>query len=172
MAEEKEEMDKAEEKKPAKKPFLRYMLLGGIVMALGAGGYVGWDLFVQGRETEDKKETRISKSSSKSKGEEVRISYPLESFIVNLMDKAGLGKRYLKVKITLEIGDEEDKRILDRHKPQLKDTILLLLSSQFFDDISTVEGKLELKQALLSRINQVLGSTLVHRIYFTEFVVQ
>jgi flagellar basal body-associated protein FliL len=35
-----------------------------------------------------------------------------------------------------------------------------------------MEGKLELKQALLSRINQALGEGIVQRIYFTEFVVQ
>jgi flagellar FliL protein len=116
--------------------------------------------------------TSTPESTSQSKEEETRMAFPLESFIVNLMDKSGLGKRYLKVTIVLELDGEEGKRIVQMHKPELKDTILLLLSSQFFDDISTVEGKLELKQALVSRINQALGGTLVHRIYFTEFVVQ
>jgi len=172
MAEEKEAVEKSEEEIPAKRPFLKYILLGGIVLVLGAGGYVGWDLFIKGKQSEDKKETRISKSSPKRKEKEVRMAYPLESFIVNLMDKAGLGKRYLKVRIILEIGDEEDKKMVERHKPQLTDTILLLLSSQLFNEINSMEGKLELKQALLSRINQVLGEGIVHRIYFTEFVVQ
>ena len=98
--------------------------------------------------------------------------YPLESFIVNLMDKNGLSNRYLKVTISLDIGDEGNRKTVERHKPQLMDTILLLLSSQSFSDINTMEGKIELKQALLSRINQDLGGRIVHRIYFTEFVVQ
>jgi len=172
MAEEKEAMEKSEEEIPAKRSFLKYILLGGIVLVLGAGGYVGWDLFIKGKKSEDKKETRISKSRSKSKKKEVRMTYPLESFIVNLMDKSGIGKRYLKVRIILEIGDEEDKKMVESHTPQLTDTILLLLSSQLFNEINSMEGKLELKQALLSRINQVLGEGIVHRIYFTEFVVQ
>jgi len=167
----KEEKD-AKEEIQAKKPFLKYILLGGIVIVLGAGGYVGWDLFVKERIEGSKKETRISKSRSKSRKKEARMTHPLESFIVNLMDKAGLGKRYLKVKIILEISDEEDKKMVETYKSQLRDTILLLLSSQLFSEISTMEGKLELKQALLSRINQVLGEGIVHRIYFTEFVVQ
>ena len=62
--------------------------------------------------------------------------------------------------------------MVETHKPQLKDTVLLLLSSHSFEEIRSVEGKIELKQALLSRINQVLGGGVVHRIYFTEFVVQ
>ena len=100
------------------------------------------------------------------------IAYPLDSFIVNLMDKAKVGKRYLKVRIVLEVGNEEGQKTVDNHIPQLKDTILLLLSSQSFSDINTMEGKIELKQLLVSKMNQLLGEGIVHRLYFTEFVVQ
>jgi flagellar FliL protein len=55
---------------------------------------------------------------------------------------------------------------------QLTDTIILLLSSQSFKEINSMEGKLYLKQSLLTRINQLLGGQIVRRIYFTEFVVQ
>jgi flagellar protein FliL len=61
---------------------------------------------------------------------------------------------------------------VDKHQIQLRDSIILLLSSQGFEEISTVEGKLGLKQELLSRVNQILGQGAVSRIYFTEFVVQ
>jgi len=167
----KKEKDAKEEKQP-KKSFLKFIILGVIVLVLGAGGYLGWDLFLKGDVKEHKKEARISKSSPKSKKKKLRIVHPLDSFIVNLMDKAGLGKRYLKATIILEVGSEEDKKMLESHKPQLRDTILILLSSQSFSDINTMEGKIELKQILLSKINQVLGEGIVHRLYFTEFVVQ
>ena len=163
----KEEKDAKEEVQP-KKSFFRFIILGVMVMALGAGGYLGWDLFVKGK----KEGTKVPESRPRSKKVEARINYPLESFIVNLVDKAGIGKRYLKVRIILEIGDEGDRKIVEMNKPQLTDTILLLLSSQSFKEINTMEGKLELKQALLSRINQALGEGIVNRIYFTEFVVQ
>jgi len=170
MAEErgaKEEKDSKEEIQP-KRSFSKFIILGVVVMALGAGGYVGWNLLIKGK----KEETRTPDSRPQRKKQEPRIIYPLESFIVNLMDKAGVGKRYLKARIVLEIGGEEDKKIVEMYKPQLTDTILLLLSSQSFREINTMEGKLELKQALLSRINQTLGEGIVHRVYFTEFVVQ
>lgn len=167
----KKEKDAKEEIQP-KKSFLKFIILGVVVVVLGAGGYLGWNLFLKGDVKEHKKETRISKSRPKSKKQELRIVHRLDAFIVNLMDKAGLGKRYLKATIILEVGSEEDKKILENHKPQLRDTILLLLSSQSINEINTLEGKLELKQALLSRINQVLGEGIVNRIYFTEFVMQ
>jgi len=89
-----------------------------------------------------------------------------------LMGKSRLGNRYLKVTIQLEISSEEGKAVIGKLKPQLRDTILLILSNQTFDDIKTMEGKLELKQVLLSRINNVLDGEIVKQIYFTEFVVQ
>ena len=169
VAEEKKEREKdVEEETQPKKSFLKFIILGVIVIAVGAGGYLGWDLLVKGKKEGPKTPT----SRPQIRREETGISYPLESFIVNLMDKAGLGKRYLKVEIILEIGGEEAKRVVDGQKPRLRDTILLLLSSQSFKEINTMEGKLELKQALLSRINQTLGEGIVQRIYFTEFVVQ
>ncbi|MBW2597708.1 MAG: flagellar basal body-associated FliL family protein [Deltaproteobacteria bacterium] len=33
-------------------------------------------------------------------------------------------------------------------------------------------GKLELKKAIILRMNQILGNKTARRIYFTEFVVQ
>jgi len=160
------------EKIQPKKSFLKFIILGVIVLVLGAGGYAGWNFFVKGKKEEIKKETRISKSRPKSKKQELRIAHPLDAFIVNLTDKAGLGKRYLKATIILEVGSEEDKKMLESHKPQLRDTILLLLSSQSINEVNTMEGKIELKQILVSKINQVLGEGIVHRLYFTEFVVQ
>jgi len=62
--------------------------------------------------------------------------------------------------------------LLQGQKAQIRDTILLLLSSQSYAEISSMEGKLELKQSLLVRINQLLGGKKVRRLYFTEFVVQ
>jgi len=35
-----------------------------------------------------------------------------------------------------------------------------------------MEGKLELKHAILLRMNQILGNKTVRKIFFTEFVVQ
>jgi flagellar FliL protein len=72
----------------------------------------------------------------------------------------------------LEVGKEEHKLKVEDNIPQLRDTILILLSSQTLEEINTMEGKLELKHGILSRINQVLGKKIVRRIYYTEFVVQ
>ncbi|MFW6146911.1 MAG: flagellar basal body-associated FliL family protein [Thermodesulfobacteriota bacterium] len=168
MAEEKDVEQQSEEKVKSGKFFLKFIILGIAVVVLGGGGFAGWSLFVKN----NGKQVPMSEAPSQTKKRETRIAFPLKSFIVNLKDKSGLGKRYLKVTMVLELEGQGSEQVVEQRKPELKDTILLLLSSQFFDDISTVEGKLELKQALVSRINQALGNSLVRKIYFTEFVVQ
>ncbi len=162
------ERNDGKEEVQSKRSLLGLMILGVLLMVLLVGGFFGWNLLNKG----NAKESQIPQPHSKGKVIEEKVIYPLESFIVNLMDNAGLGKRYLKVTIQLELDNREDKKIVENNTTQLRDATLLLLSSQSFKEINTMEGKLDLKQALLSRINQVLGKGMVQRLYFTEFVVQ
>jgi len=166
MAEEKEKSENSHEAKPKKSKSLLIIIVI-IVVILGAGGFFGWNFFMRGEEGDEAKT-----QGPDSKKDQVSIVYPLKSFIVNLMGKSRLGNRYLKVTIQLEISSEEGKAVIGKLKPQLRDTILLILSNQTFDDIKTMEGKLELKQVLQSRVNNVLDGEIVKQIYFTEFVVQ
>ena len=163
MAEEKENVkDDEKEEVPTKKSKLKLIIIAIAVLLIGVGGIFGYTKFNKGKE----KKAEISQADKAS------IVLPLSSFVVNLMDKQGVGKRYLKVTMGLEINKEEDKLLIENHNAQLRDTVLLLLSSQSLKEINTMEGKLELKQNLLARMSQILGNGIVRRIYFTEFVVQ
>jgi flagellar FliL protein len=163
MAGEKEEVkDAKEDQAPKKSKIKLIIIIATVVLLIGAGGFFGYSKF--------KKNTGAKAATQKT--EKVSIICPLKSFVVNLLDKSGVGKRYLKVTIEIEVGKEADKLLIDSNNPQLRDSILLLLSNQTLNDINTMEGKLELKQELLSRMKQILGEGVVSRIYFTEFVIQ
>ena len=163
MAEEKENVkDDEKEEVPTKKSKLKLIIIAIVVLLIGVGGIFGYSKFNKGKE----KKAKISQADKAS------IVLPLNSFVVNLMDKQGVGKRYLKVTMGLEINKEEDKLLIENHNAQLRDTVLLLLSSQSLKEINTMEGKLELKHEILSRMNQILGNDTVRKIFFTEFVVQ
>ena len=94
----------------------------------------------------------------------------LDSFIVNLTDAQGT--RYLKVIMQLEMSNELLGPEIDRKSPQIRDEIIMLLSSKSFDDVSTIAGKRALKRSILSSINKYLTSGRVLRVYFSDFVVQ
>jgi flagellar FliL protein len=174
MADEEKEKAEGTEEKPQKKSSPRWILLAGGVVVLGVAGYFGWSHVAPSPSKEPPKVSAAASPapSPAKKTETAKIICPLDAFVVNLMDRATVAKRYLKVTMALEVGDEEGKAKVERHKTQLRDTIILLLTAQGFQDISSVEGKLGLKQEVLARVNQILGPGTVSRIYFTEFVVQ
>jgi len=96
--------------------------------------------------------------------------FNMDPFVVNLNETGG--KRYLKSKIEIEfVGEAVRKELTDR-LPQLRDVILLHLSSKTLDEIRNVDGKIELKSALIKRINEVLKQGKIRNLYFTQFVIQ
>ena len=169
MAQEQEELQNEQEEKKdkkEKKSIVKPIILAGIVLLLGAGGFWGSNLFLKREKIEAGTAPEVKKEKA------VSIVYPLKSFIVNLRDKTGVGKRYLKVTMEIEVGNEKAKAAVDSQAAQLRDTILLLLSSQSIKEINSMEGKMELKHGLLTRMNRILGESIIRKIYFTEFVVQ
>ena len=103
MADEKEDVkDDDKEKATAKKSKLKFIIIAVVVLLIGVGGIYGYSKFNKGKE----KKADISQTDKAS------IVLPLNSFVVNLMDKQGVGKRYLKVTMGLEINKEEDKLLI------------------------------------------------------------
>ncbi|MBN2297493.1 MAG: flagellar basal body-associated FliL family protein [Deltaproteobacteria bacterium] len=94
----------------------------------------------------------------------------LDSFIVNLTDAQGT--RYLKVVMQLEMSNDILGTEIDRKTPQIRDEIIMLLSSKAFDDVSSIAGKRALKRGVLNSVNRYLTTGRVLRVYFSEFVVQ
>jgi len=96
--------------------------------------------------------------------------FPLDTFIVNLADKGG--KRYLRITIDLELDSEELESEVTKRLPQVRDSILTILPTKRFEDISSAKGKTALRDQMLERINGMLAWGQITNIYFKEFVVQ
>jgi flagellar FliL protein len=96
--------------------------------------------------------------------------------IVNLADHGG--KRYLRVTMEMELKVEEGvdpfdlKEEIDNRLPQLRDTILMILPSKQYADISSTAGKIALRDEIIAKLNSYLKKGQIATIYFTEFVVQ
>jgi len=177
MAEEETAQEATNEESPkkSKKPLL-LILLVVIVVVLGGGGFYAWR-FVLGAPT-NVNELRKSISGKNTKKpqepKEKKVTMgpiqALEPFIVNL--SGDQGERYLKVAMNIELSNEDVVEEVTKRIPQLRDSIIILLSSKKFNEISQFEGKKELKRALLTRINSFLVKGKAKSVYFTEFVVQ
>lgn len=96
--------------------------------------------------------------------------YNLDSMIVNLADTEF--PRYLKIKIDLESEQAKPSEEFDKRLPQLKDAILSILTGKTYADIVESKGKLQLKEEIIVKANQLFETVKVKKVYFTEFVVQ
>ena len=165
MAEENEKGDKPEEKKGSA---MKLVLIAVAVLVLAGGGVVAWLLLSS---PNPEAASAVSSTDQNAELDEAQsLTFPMETFVVNLNDPGG--KRYLKTNIALEYATEEMGEELKQRLPQLRDLILLLLSSKALDDVQTVDGKIALRRELVQRINQILTTGKIRNLYFTEFVIQ
>ncbi len=111
-----------------------------------------------------------SEGGGEASGNHIGTVVPLDSFVVNISDRER--DRYLKLKAELELSIPELSDELDQRMPQIRDLIISLLGSKSFEEVRTIEGKNFLREEMLLRINALLVSGKVKRVFFTEFVVQ
>lgn len=167
--EEKEPVEEISEevKKVKKGSSKKSIVLGLVILVLCGGGFVGWKYFLAEKFSQSHgSEKDTTDEALKSPG----IMYKMEPFIVNLFDQGG--KRYLKTQFEIEADSEKVNDEVRKRLPQLRDAVLLLLSSKSFSDIGVPGGKVELRTEMVEKINSILKSGTIRTLYFTEFVVQ
>ncbi|GAA3903574.1 flagellar basal body-associated protein FliL [Halomonas cibimaris] len=103
------------------------------------------------------------------------IFQKIEPFTVNLAGDRS-GSRLLYTGITLRVGDEQSKKLLADHMPQVRSRLLLLLSDKQASELSTPQGKEKLSAAIIDRLSQPLTENQppldLREVLFTEFIVQ
>jgi flagellar FliL protein len=84
--------------------------------------------------------------------------------------------RFMQLRVKLMSRDPEIIEVVEQYKPILRNNLLLLFSSQKFEDVITREGKEKLLEQALEEVNRTLdeeaGSDGVDAVYFTSFVAQ
>ena len=103
------------------------------------------------------------------------LFFPLESMTVNLQSDDGQ-QHFLRVGLTLRLGDSATQQQLTEHMPEVRSHILLALSNKHPDELAPLEGKRALADELKTLIEQPTdkGAAPLHvqDVLFTEFVVQ
>ena len=168
---------------PPKKSSLKWILVGVLVLVIaGGGGAYAWFKFMAPHRAETKtgdpkqvegkpEEGKPVEKGGEHAGPATKIGpiLDLDPFIVNLADPE---PRFLKVTIKLELDTPSAKAELNDRIPQVRDSILLLLSSKDAQSLKPTAGKLQLRDEMLQRINSLMANGQARNAYFTEFVVQ
>lgn len=173
MADKKAQAPEKEVKKKGGK--LKLIILLVLVLAvLGGGGFAAWKFYLQPKMGGAATAEATAEGEGQKAAPEAPVSggqlVTLDSFVVNLSDP--MGRRYLKTTMDVEVADSAAAAELTAAMPKVKDTLLLLLSSKSFEEISSMDRKIELKNQIVERLNLIIGKGRVRNVYFTEFVVQ
>ncbi len=177
----KDDLELAEEK-PAKggKGKLIAMISVGAILVIGLS--IGATLYLTGAfsgddSAEQAESGKGKKSEAKAEAKEKKPAqyFALEpEFIVNFEEQSQAS--FLQIKIQVMSRDQDALDALEQHMPVVRNNILLLLSGQKFEDVSTTPGKEKLRRDILKAISKVLkketGASGIDAVYFTSFIMQ
>lgn len=95
------------------------------------------------------------------------------SFVVNLNDP--LNSRFLQLQAEVMALKPASLEVVRANLPAIRNRLLMLFSSQKYEDLLSREGKEKLQQQALDEVNKVLaerGKARVDAVVFTSFVMQ
>lgn len=97
------------------------------------------------------------------------VMYTMETFNTNL---DGIPRRLIRMEVSVEMLDEEGFEEVISMGAEARDAIVRILNSTSYQDIETVQGKLQLKNRMIADLNGFLDKGVVRNVYFSDFVVQ
>ena len=164
MARDKAKEEVVADEPPKKKGKLLLVLVILLVLG-GAGGGAAW---------------YVTQSDTKSAEHKEEKQLPpvfvtLETFTVNLQADGG-GEHYLQVGIDLKVTDPSVVDLVKLHMPEVRNGVLLLLSSKSAEQIAGLEGKQKLSAEIQEQVNKPLDAKATGKgvtgVFFTSFVIQ
>ena len=153
----------AAEGKKGKKGLIITLLIAIIAIGAGAGGTWYFMKMSGGEEAEP----------AQPKPKPTKF-VDLDIFTVNLQPEEN--SQYLQVGLTIKANETEVIQEITKQMPDIRNRILMLLSSKKAAEIAGIQGKQLLSQQIVDEIRQSLGSEElqedIREVLFTSFVIQ
>lgn len=152
------------------KPIVLYVLVVVNMLVVSGVGFMVWKNSHKPTSTVDQVIEGVKKDdhAEAEKTPEVGKVIPLETFIVNLAGSKG--RKVLKVNMELEVKGQDIIQEIDNRKAQIRDFIIIILSSKTYDEVSTKEGKDGLRNEIKDNVNSFLSKGKIVNVYFTELI--
>ena len=141
---------------------LPLLLLGGAGVGITMSGILG----------DSKSAKHEAKAEHSEKPAEVQtVFYDLPEMLVNL-NSTGRRPNYLKMQVSLEIGNTVDVAKLQAFGPRIVDNFQVYLRELRVDDLRGSAGLYRLREELLARVNITVQPIKVKDVLFKEILVQ
>ncbi|RMG97476.1 MAG: flagellar basal body protein FliL [Deltaproteobacteria bacterium] len=154
---------------PKKKPVLLIVIVANVLLGGGAAAFFflrGGGDHAKAAGHEAKAEEHLAMPQPGAVGPIVEM----KPILVNLNEPEGT--RYLKATIAIQLANEKLEPEVKKREAVIQDHFLRTLSDLTFRQTMGNKNKLAIKQKLLERFNDAMGTQAGTAIHFTQFVVQ
>lgn len=147
------------------------ILIVGVIFVLVAGGVAYW-LLSASDETQDEEVAAEEEDDAHADSGHPAIYEKLEQFTVNLLGQDS----YLQTEVQLLVADTEVQQMIKQRMPEVRDTMIRLLSSKTTEELGEPEGKSMLADEIQQKLNELLGikkkSKGIKKVLFGSFIIQ
>lgn len=170
-----------------KKPPLKLVIIIAVaaVLVLGGGGTAAFLLMkpkdeAHGEKHKDKKkpakeDKKAGKDGDKGaaqvrEGPDGVLFYTLPDIVVNMQTADGR-PTFLKLKLTLEMPDQDAVDALEPNMPRLQDMFQTFLRELRPEDLSGSQGSYQLRMEILRRVNLVIAPSKANAVLIEEMLI-
>ena len=171
-----------------KKPPMMIIIAAAAVVLLGGGGGAGYLLFLKPKpaangEAHTEKEKPKKKKEEKAEGRKEDpndpvikegpdgvVFYTLPDLLVNMQSQDGR-PTFLKLKLTLELPNEEVAEELTPNMPRMQDMFQSFLRELRPEDLSGSQGSYQLRMELLRRVGLMAAPQKVNAVLIEEMLI-
>ena len=180
------EGEEGEGASPKKKLSLKMLIIIGAaaLVVLGGGGAAAFFLLAPkgdaahaGKKHESKKKEEKPKGGKDAKGGPQVTEGPngvlydtLPDIVVNMQTADGR-PTFLKLKLTLELPDQDAVDALEPNMPRLQDMFQTFLRELRPEDLSGSQGSYQLRMELLRRVNLVIAPSKANAVLIEEMLI-
>jgi flagellar FliL protein len=175
---------------PAKKgpPLKLLIIAGAAVVLLGGGGAAGYFLFLKPKPAAAGEEHAAAEKPKKKKEEKAEggaadpnapvmkegpdgvVFYTMPPLLVNMQSPDGR-PTFLKLKLTLELPNEEVADELTPNMPRMQDMFQSFLRELRPEDLSGSQGSYQLRMELLRRVGLMAAPQKVNAVLIEEMLI-
>lgn len=152
------------------------LLIALIVLLLLVGGG-GAAFFLMGGKDKSAKDDAAATTEHKAeeiKDKETHYLRLGKEFVVNLENTSKVN--YLQVEIQVMAHKTEPLDLIKQNMPVIRNKVMLILSSQKYEEVNTPKGKeklrKEIKQAIQAILHEESPKANIEAVYFTSLVMQ
>lgn len=99
------------------------------------------------------------------------VYLPLEPFVVNFVQNGSL--RYLQITLQLMSRSEETIELTSEHIPEIRNSLILMLSGHDYTDLASREGKELIRQQVQDEVNRIIDEEDgIESVFLTGFIMQ